>query len=35
MTNRDVIDLFRRLPEGAEVVIEETASGVFLPPLLL
>ncbi len=35
MANRDVIDLFRRLPEGAEVVIEETAPGIILPPLLL
>jgi hypothetical protein len=35
MTNMDVIDLFRRLPEGAEVVIEETVPGVILPPLLL
>jgi len=35
MTNRDVIDLFRRLPEGAEVVIEATALGVILPPLML
>jgi hypothetical protein len=35
MTNPDVIDLFRRLPEGAEVVIEATAPGVILPPLML